>query len=113
MPDETTAAGGEDRAGRPQHTDHQRRRRLRRWWLFSATALAVLLCIQPLFTGGDDAGSPPSAWHPDTASDGSWSIGPAQPTVESARPTATLRPRRAQPARHDPRPRLLPALAVT
>ncbi|MFC7246680.1 hypothetical protein ACFQO7_29720 [Catellatospora aurea] len=102
MPDETTAAGAEHPDALPQHGEEQRRRRRRRWWLFTATALAVLLCIQPLFAGGDDAGSAPS-WHPDTTPDGHWSIGAAQPTAgpppASASPTSAPAPTSAVPTR--------------
>ncbi|MEU8001169.1 hypothetical protein AB0B66_08425 [Catellatospora sp. NPDC049111] len=102
MPDETTAAGAEHPDAHPQHDEAQRRHRRRRWWLFTATALAVLLCIQPLFADGDDAGSAPS-WHPDTTPDGHWSIGAAQPTAgppsATASPTPAPAPTSAVPTR--------------
>ncbi|MEV4412760.1 hypothetical protein [Catellatospora sp. NPDC049609] len=87
MADQVTAADGERLTGGTPPPDPARSRgRWRRWWLFTAAALGLLLCIQPLFSG--DGGSSPLSWHPDTRPDGRWSMGPADPAVGSAPPSA-------------------------
>ncbi|GAB4051329.1 hypothetical protein [Catellatospora paridis] len=88
MADQVAAADGGHLAEHALEPDRGRRRtRRRRWWLFTATALGLLLCVQPLFSGGDDAGSP-SSWQPDAVPDGSWTIGVAEPTVDPILPSA-------------------------
>ncbi|RKE12192.1 hypothetical protein [Catellatospora citrea] len=108
MADQVAAADGGHLAGHAPEADRERRRkRRRRWWMFTATALGLLLCVQPLFSGGDD-GSAPSSWQPDTVPDGRWSMGVAQPTagpIPTSAPAATTaapEPTSAAPPRPAP-----------
>lgn len=87
--DQVTPAEEGHLAGHAPEPDRERRRlRRRRWWLFTATALGLLLCVQPLFAGGDDGGGSPSSWQPDLVPDGRWTAGTAEPTADPVPPSA-------------------------